>query len=463
MIYIRTCAYNAEKTLKRTINSILNQTYGEYRYFILDNGSNDKTRELIRAYAEKDSRIIPFYCDINKDYTKNREFWKLPHNLEEEDVFCVIDADDVYEPTFLEEMLQFKNENELDIAICGSKFIDASSGRICADRVLKESLILSNSQSYDLYFPEVHWNLRQVWGKLYSAKAARAGYEIDFPEWFPKAYGRDTANVYESVKASEKIGVYDKALHLYTISSGSVSYKWHEGREECDFILFEKAKELLIEKCGYVSPRNVNFLYAVQFNALRDTLRVLFGSQLSAENKIEILKKIFENSITKQTFREEGHITQEDKTKLLTEVVCAVIEQAQSVTEKLLQDVADIYSVFNTDFSELIPTEHLGWYVKKLPILVRNVALGEYECGVNNLLVYLAKERGTDVMVDYPFVLGQVLASLRNEEAKYVYFSKQLIRWCLENKQTERARRDLEEWLQILPEDKELKEMDSMC
>ena len=96
-------------------------------------------------------------------------------------------------------------------------------------------------------------------------------------------------------------------------------------------------------------------------------------------------------------------------------------------------------------------------------MLIRNIAMGEYEYGVNNLLVYLAKGEKDRPTVDYPMVLGQVLASLREEDTKYVFFSKQLIYWCIENHQQERARRDLDEWLQILPEDKQLKELDQMC
>ena len=43
MIYVRTCAYNAEKTLKRAIDSILQQTYQDFEYHILENGSSDGT------------------------------------------------------------------------------------------------------------------------------------------------------------------------------------------------------------------------------------------------------------------------------------------------------------------------------------------------------------------------------------------------------------------------------------
>lgn len=462
MIYIRTCAYNAEKTIERTIESVLSQTIEEFCYYILDNGSLDQTRKIIEKYAEKDKRIVPFYNKVNRAYMENPDFWLITRKMKDEDYFCILDADDRYAPNFLEKMLTFVNENILDIAACGSRFVDVKSESVLGERVLEKDYVISDSSSFDQMLPVIHWNLRQVWGKLYTAKAARARYEIEVPDWYPR-YGGDTVNVYECVKVAERIGVIGKVLHYYTVSQRSESYKWIDGRENADFILFEKAKELLLHKCGQVSPRNLNFLYAVQFNALKDTLRVLFKSDLSAERKIEIMKGVFENPITKQTFRGEGNVTQEEKTQLLIEVVCGIIELAQSIAETSLQDISDIFKGFNVNFSELIPVEHLGWYMKKFPMIVRNVALGEYEYGVNNLLVYLAKEREADLAVDYPFVLGQMLASLRNEEAKYVYFSKQLICWCVENNQQERARRELNEWLQLLPEDKELKELNLRC
>ncbi|MCX4304592.1 MAG: glycosyltransferase family A protein [Acetatifactor sp.] len=70
MIYVRTCAYNSEKTLKRAIESILNQTYEDFEYHILDNGSTDCTGEIIREYASRDKRIVPYYSCKNRDFTE---------------------------------------------------------------------------------------------------------------------------------------------------------------------------------------------------------------------------------------------------------------------------------------------------------------------------------------------------------------------------------------------------------
>ena len=50
-------AYNAEKTLSRCIDSILNQSYNNFEIIIVNDGSNDHTWPLCKEYARKDSRI----------------------------------------------------------------------------------------------------------------------------------------------------------------------------------------------------------------------------------------------------------------------------------------------------------------------------------------------------------------------------------------------------------------------
>lgn len=222
MIYVRTCAYNAEKTIRRAMDSVLNQTYRDITYYVLDNGSTDRTGEIVKEYALNDSRVVPFYNKVNRDLTENPQFWLVSHELKEEDYFCILDADDEYDLTFLEEMISFVERYHLDIAACGTRFINAANNIKIEDRKLTGNRVLTDKEDYNQYFSEIHWNLRQVWGKVYSAKAAKARYETYLPDWFPKAYGGDTVNVYECVKASQAIGVYAKVLSSYYVSSKSV-------------------------------------------------------------------------------------------------------------------------------------------------------------------------------------------------------------------------------------------------
>ena len=56
-------AYNAEKTINRSLNSILEQSYSNFELFIIDDCSSDKTLQIINSY--NDERIILIKNDKN--------------------------------------------------------------------------------------------------------------------------------------------------------------------------------------------------------------------------------------------------------------------------------------------------------------------------------------------------------------------------------------------------------------
>ena len=49
--------FNGEKTISRCIDSLLNQTFDDFKLIISDNASTDSTRKICEDYAKKDSRI----------------------------------------------------------------------------------------------------------------------------------------------------------------------------------------------------------------------------------------------------------------------------------------------------------------------------------------------------------------------------------------------------------------------
>lgn len=458
MIYVRTCAYNAEKTLERAIESILNQTYEEFVYYILDNGSTDGTRDIIKRYAEQDKRIVPFYCDTNFDMEDNFDFWNLYYVLREKDYYCMLDADDAYAPTFLEDSLCFLKESGLDIAMCGSVMMDADTWEVVEERVLSRNVIINDGESFSDYFPVIYWNLRALWGKLYTAKAARLPYTdiVGLPEWYPYAYGGDTVNVFGCVENSERIGVLAKPLHLYAISSKSVSYHWGEGREKSDPLLFHKAEELLIKKSGRVSENNYRMLYAVYFNAVSDTLRVLFESELDADRKVRLAYEIMFHPITQKMFVSQFDVDVQRRIDFFVYVVVKLLSLYRKEKELSYTMLEEILTNINPDYPKLVTEESFGWYLENYPIVMRNIALREYEYAVNNLMVYLNKEEARPKK-EFPYILGQQLSALREEQVKYIFFSKHLIQWCIMNNQKERAKEELNEWISILPEDNDFK------
>lgn len=99
--------YNSEDYLEEAILSILNQTYKNFEFIIIDDGSIDKTPLIIKDYAEKDSRIRPVYQQ-NIGLTKSLN--KGLH-LMRGDYLARMDADDISLPERFSNFVQFLNKN----------------------------------------------------------------------------------------------------------------------------------------------------------------------------------------------------------------------------------------------------------------------------------------------------------------------------------------------------------------
>ena len=65
-------AYNAEKYIKNSLDSVVNQVYKNLEIIIVDDASTDNTKKIIKEYADKDDRIIPFYQSKNKGVSAAR-------------------------------------------------------------------------------------------------------------------------------------------------------------------------------------------------------------------------------------------------------------------------------------------------------------------------------------------------------------------------------------------------------
>lgn len=92
-------SFNREKLLKRAIESVLNQTNGNWELIIIDDGSNDGTRKLVNYYL-RDSRIVYFYQE-NKGVSVARN---VGINLASCDYIIFLDSDDELYPFLIEKL-----------------------------------------------------------------------------------------------------------------------------------------------------------------------------------------------------------------------------------------------------------------------------------------------------------------------------------------------------------------------
>jgi glycosyltransferase involved in cell wall biosynthesis len=298
-IAVETHAYNAEKTLRRAVESVLGQTHENLVYYLIDNGSTDGTRQIIAEYAAKDKRVIPYYYMINTVYSFNDMWDRLTVYERDADYWIMLCADDEYEPKCFEKLLHFAEKNKLDIAACRSQYVDAASGENISTYDLKKNMFISGID-FDLRFTEWFRFFTSLWGKLYSARLIRDSNAelrqifnyVKNQEYFG-LYGIDNMYNMALVRKSGKIGVLATILHKYYRSRDSISFVWRDSRIFATELRFDAIKWFLIEKCGGISDKNRDFLTEFYFKAVRDSLQLAMrADNLSVPRKIQALQMI---------------------------------------------------------------------------------------------------------------------------------------------------------------------------
>lgn len=120
--------YNSEKYIARAIESILNQTFTDFEFIIIDDQSSDKTREIIEFYRQKDKRLVFFKNENNLGIIPNRN--KLI-SLAKGKYIAWQDADDISLNYRIEKLFKFLEAN-LAVGICGGwlKFFNDSQNTL---------------------------------------------------------------------------------------------------------------------------------------------------------------------------------------------------------------------------------------------------------------------------------------------------------------------------------------------
>ncbi|MFA5104880.1 MAG: glycosyltransferase [Candidatus Margulisiibacteriota bacterium] len=106
--------HNGERYLRETIESILNQTYSDFEFLIINDGSTDKSEEIIKSYDDKRIRFVNNGRNLGRTETPNLGF-----DLAAGEYIVRTDCDDISCPTRLEKQVRFMRENP-DVGICGS-------------------------------------------------------------------------------------------------------------------------------------------------------------------------------------------------------------------------------------------------------------------------------------------------------------------------------------------------------
>lgn len=104
--------YNGEKYLRQQLDSILNQTYKDFKLIISDDASTDETKSILSEYCSKDDRIEVYYQKENLGSTRNFEFLL---SKVKSTYYMLSDQDDVWYINKVEKSLKRIEETNADL------------------------------------------------------------------------------------------------------------------------------------------------------------------------------------------------------------------------------------------------------------------------------------------------------------------------------------------------------------
>lgn len=113
--------YNAERYIKSTLDSVLNQTYQNFEVIIIDDTSTDSGPQIVKQHANEDNRIKYYRNEKNSGVSVSRN---RGVKLALGDWVAFIDSDDKWEKDKLEKQINCVNENQCEFVFTGSSFVD---------------------------------------------------------------------------------------------------------------------------------------------------------------------------------------------------------------------------------------------------------------------------------------------------------------------------------------------------
>jgi len=204
--------YNGEKYINQCLDSLLNQTFKDIEVICVNDGSTDKSLEILQEYSQKDSRIkIINQKNARAAVARNNG---LAHACG--DYLSILDCDDFFDLDMFEIMYNHAVKYDVEITFCKGRTFDDKT-KVVKEieninfEILPDKEVFSATDVADYIFQiDINW----CWDKLYKASFVK---ENKFLFQTTKIHDDSFFAAYPLTKA-KRISVLNKTLCTYRIN-----------------------------------------------------------------------------------------------------------------------------------------------------------------------------------------------------------------------------------------------------
>ncbi len=203
-------AYNRDRYMAAAIESVLSQTYQNWELLIADNCSQDKTFAIASKYANRDKRILCWKNETNIGPVRNYNKCIERASGEYIELFG---ADDIFEPTCLQKLVQALDENPSVVLVTAAKrHIDEKGQLIREDRPHSGSQLIPSEEAIrSNIVPLTNWIISPV---MYRSKYKNSGFDLSLGNFGDLEY-------WTQILVHGNLFYIDEILFNYRIHAGS--------------------------------------------------------------------------------------------------------------------------------------------------------------------------------------------------------------------------------------------------
>ncbi len=239
-------AYNTELYIGQCVKSILNQTFSDFELIVVDDGSDDRTADIIQEFIDQGEFRLRL---VRNEHAGAGHSRNTGLDLAQGKYIIFLDADDFFEPDLLNDLYRSNVENNADISVCRAQSYDENSERFedvwygFRKDMIPEGVF--SRKDVPLYI--LNMFMGWAWDKMYRTEFIRQNH-IRYKNF---RSSNDLYFVFMSLVKAERIKAVDRILVNYRISNAGSLHNTSQKAWDCFYIAALDFKDGLIKEGLY--------------------------------------------------------------------------------------------------------------------------------------------------------------------------------------------------------------------
>lgn len=312
--------YNVEMYLKKSVDSILNQTYKNLEIILVDDGGTDGCPDICDGYKEQDNRVQVIHKE-NGGLSDARNAGLVVARGE---YIAFVDSDDYLKPNMYELLVNALEAADADIAVCnfetvnqeGTPILERNLHQAICDEVIsgKEAVCRLCGPNYEYYVT--------AWNRLYRKEIVKG---ILFPKG---KIHEDEFTAHLFYGAAKKVACVKEAAYSYVVREDSIMTRKY-GKRNLDYF------EALENRIQYCIANEIDAVVLPFTNWMLKDLSLAYGKLDFSDVDC---KKKYEDCVERY-FRVFLNVKRKYPISIKNKVLSLVLRVSPAIANKLVKSV----------------------------------------------------------------------------------------------------------------------------